>query len=126
MPRGLVPLSALLVATAFAAGLRPGEGWLVPVLVLVTMAQGVVAGTGVRTFWREAWSEEVFGAGGRYLGFLAAVAFAAVEAYAVGSGLGAGAPGPAALLLAPPVVLAAVALRSAVKHQRERLAEEEG
>ncbi|MFW6192418.1 MAG: hypothetical protein ACOC83_02940 [Gemmatimonadota bacterium] len=97
-----------------------------PVLVLVTMAQSVVAGMGVRAFWRDEWSEEVFGAGGRYLGFLGAVAFATVEAYAVGSGLGAGAPGPAALLLAPPVVLAAVALRSAAKHERKRLAEEEG
>lgn len=106
------------MAAALAAGLRPENAWLVPVLLLVAMAQGVVAGTGVRRFWREGWSKEIFGAGGRYLGFLAAVAFAAVEAYAVGAGLEAGAPGLAATLLGPPVILAAVALRSAVKHRR--------
>lgn len=94
-----------------------------PVLVLVAMVQGIVAGTGVRAFWRLGWSEEIFGPGGRYLGFLAAVAFAAVEAYAVGAGMGAGAPGLAAALLAPPVILAAVALRSAVRHRRAREAE---
>lgn len=103
------------MAVALAAGLRPENGWLVPLLILLAMAQGAVAGSGVRTFWQGGWSEEIFGAGGRYLGFLAAVAFAAVEAYAVGAGLGAGAPGLAALLLGPPVILAAVALRSAVK-----------
>lgn len=121
-PGGLVFASALLVALALAAGLWPGQYWLVGLLVVAAMAQGLAAGVAWRGFWRGPAREAVFGAGGRYAGFLAAVAFSAVEAYAVGAGLGReDAPGPVvAIMLAPPLVVAAVALRSAVRHRRER------
>lgn len=119
---GLVFASALLVALALAAGLWPGQYWLVGLLVTAAMVQGLLAGVAWDGFWRGPVREELFGAGGRYAGFLAAVAFSAVEAYAVGAGIGReGAPGPVvAIMLAPPLVVAAVALRSAVRHRRER------
>lgn len=121
-PGGLVLASALVVALALAAGLRPDQYWLVGLLVVAAMAQGLLAGAAWRGFWRGPAREALFGAGGRYAGFLAAVAFSAVEAYAVGAGLGReDAPGPVvAIMLAPPLVVAAVALRSAVRHRRER------
>lgn len=116
----LVPASAALVAVALAAGLEPGHWWLVALLILVAMAQGTLAGTALRRFWRGTAQEEIFGAGGRYVGFLAAVLFSAVEAYAVGDAIaGKGAPKAAVALLLPPVLLAAAALRSAVKARRE-------
>ena len=89
----LVPVSAALVAVALAAGLEPGHWWLVALLVLAAMAQGTLAGAAFRRFWRGPAREEIFGAGGRYVGFLAAVLFSAVEAYAVGDAIaGKGAP----------------------------------
>lgn len=114
--------SALLVALALAAGLRPRQHWLAELMVAAAMGQGVLAGLCWRRFWRGPLGEELFGAGGRYAGFLAAVAFSAVEAYAVGASVGReDAPGPmVAILLAPPLVVAAVALRSAVRHQGDR------
>lgn len=120
--RGLVAASAAVVALALAAGLHPGEHWLTELLVAAAMGQGVLAGATWRRFWRGPLREELFGAGGRYAGFLAAVAFSAVEAYAVGAGVGReDAPGPVvAIMLAPPLVAAAVALRSAVRRRRER------
>lgn len=119
---GLVAASALLVALALAAGLRPDQHWLAGLLVTAAMVQGLLAGVAWEGFWRGPARRAVFGAGGRYAGFLAAVAFSAVEAYAVGAGLGReGAPGPVvAIMLAPPPVIAAVALRSAVRHREER------
>lgn len=126
--RGLVAASALLVALALAAGLRPGQHWLAELLVVAAMGQGVLAGLTWRRFWRGPAREAFFGAGGRYVGFLAAVAFSAVEAYAVGAGMGREeAPGPVvAIMLAPPLIVAAVALRSAVRHRREREAGTDG
>lgn len=56
----------------------------------------------------------LMGAGGRYAVFLASVAFAAVEAHAVGAGLARGAPSAAATLLLPPVIIGAVVLRGAL------------
>jgi hypothetical protein len=121
-PGGLVLASALVVALALAAGLRPDQYWLVGLLVVAAMSQGLLAGVAWRGFWRGPAREALFGAGGRYAGFLLAVAFSAVEAYAVGAGIGReDAPGPVvAIMLAPPLVVAAVALRSAVRHRRER------
>lgn len=121
-PGGLVVASALLVALALAAGLRPDQYWLAGLLIVTAMAQGLLAGVAWKGFWRGPAREAVFGAGGRYAGFLAAVAFSAVEAYAVGAGIGReDAPGPlVAVMLAPPLVVAAAALRSAVRHRRER------
>lgn len=121
-PGGLVLASALVVALALAAGLRPDQYWLAGLLVVAAMAQGLLAGVAWSGFWRGPVREALFGAGGRYAGFLVAVAFSAVEAYAVGAGLGReDAPGPVvAIMLAPPLLVAAVALRSAVRHRRER------
>ena len=114
-PAGLVPASALLVAAAFAAGLGLGRPWSSWLLVVVAVAQGTVAGHHLGGFWRGAAREQIFGAGGRYLAFLAAVVFTAVEAHAVGGGIAAGAPGAAVALLALPLALGAWALRSAVE-----------
>lgn len=105
------------MAAALAAGIWADEFWFTELLVLVAMGQGMVAGATWDDFWREDAATEIFGAGGRYAGFLAAVAFAAVEAYAVGKGMSRGAPALVALLLAPPVVVAGVALNSAVRRR---------
>lgn len=116
----LVPASAAVVALALAAGLRPDAGWLVWLLILAAMVQGALAGAAFRRFWRGPARDEIFGAGGRYAGFLATVLFSAVEAHAVGFAVAEkGAPQASVALLLPPVVLAAAALRSAVKVRRE-------
>lgn len=115
----LVPASAAVVALALAAGLEPGRSWLVWLLILAAMVQGALAGAAFRRFWRGSARDEIFGAGGRYVGFLATVLFSAVEAHAVGTGIAEGGPDAALALLLPPVVLAAAALRSAVKVRRE-------
>lgn len=115
-----------MVAAALAAGIWSDEAWFTEALVIVAMGQGMVAGAAWREFWREDARTEIFGAGGRYAGFLAAVAFSAVEAYAVGKGFSRGAPGVALLLLAPPMVVAAVALRSATRHREEAAAGDDG
>lgn len=115
--RALVAASAVVVALALAAGLHPGRHWLTELLVVAAIGQGALAGAAWPRFWRGRPREEIFGAGGRYAGFLAAVAFSAAEAHAVGASLGPeDAPGAAvAVLLLPPLVLATVALRSAVR-----------
>ena len=110
-----MPASALLVATAFAAGLGLGRPWSSWLLVVVAMSQGIVAGHHLGDFWRGTAREEIFGPGGRYLAFLAAVAFTAVEAHAVGGGIAAGAPRAAVALLALPLAVGAWALRSAMR-----------
>lgn len=138
----LLVLSAALVACALAAGLRSGSGWLTELLVLVAVAQGLAAGLALPHFWlagvvpeggrgpRPPWRARrgagpdptgapplvriLMGVGGRYAAFLASVAFAAVEAHAVGAGLGSGAPLVALTLLAPPVIVGAVVLRGAL------------
>lgn len=115
----LVPASAAVVALALAAGLEPDRAWLVWLLLLAAMVQGGLAGAALPRFWRGPAREEIFGAGGRYVGFLATVLFSAVEAHAVGTGIAEGGPEGALALLLPPVVLAAAALRSAVRVRRE-------
>lgn len=107
------------MAAALAAGLFPGRAWITEAALLVAVGQGMLAGLVLPRFWRGPAKREIFGAGGRYLGFVAAVIFCAVEAYAVGRGLGTGAPGLAALLLGPPVLVAAAVLRSARRARRE-------
>lgn len=111
--RLLVLASAVLVAVALAAGMGLGAPWSTWLLILTAMGQGALAGVAFPRFWRGSLREEAFGPGGRYLGFLAAVGFSAVEAHAVGAGIEKGAPAPAAALLLVPVALAAVALGSA-------------
>ena len=54
------------------------------------------------------------GPAGRYLLFLAAVVFGAIEAHAIGVGIEGGAPRLALLLLVPPFAVAALALRGAL------------
>lgn len=119
----LPPASALLVAAALAAGLFPDRAWVTEVALLLAVGLGMLAGLALPRFWRGPARREIFGAGGRYLGFVAAVIFCAVEAYAVGRGLGTGAPGLAALLLGPPVLIAAAALRSARRARRKQESE---
>lgn len=120
--RLLVIASAMLVAVALAAGRDLGDPWSTWLLIVTAMGQGALAGAAWPRFWRGSFREEAFGAGGLYAGFLAAVAFSAVEAHAVGAGLESGAPGAAAALLVVPVALAAAALRGAVRRREERSA----
>lgn len=115
-----MPASAAVVALALAVGLEPDRSWLVWLLILAAMGQGALAGAAFPRFWRGSPREEIFGPGGRYLGFLATVLFSAVEGHAVGAGIARGGPTAALALLLPPVVLAAAALRSAVTARRER------
>lgn len=121
-----MPVSALLVATAFAAGLGAGRPWSSWLLVVVAVGQGMIAGHHLGGFWRGAAREEIFGPGGRYLAFLAAVVFTAVEAHAVGGGIAAGAPGAAVALLALPLALGAWALRSAIRLRSEEAESPDG
>lgn len=117
--RLLVLSSAVLVAVALAAGRGLGAPWITWLLIVTAMGQGVLAGICLPRFWRGSPREEAFGAGGRYLAFLAAVAFSAVEAHAVGAGLERGAPTMATGLLLLPIALAAAALRSATRLREE-------
>lgn len=117
--RLLVLASAVLVAVALAAGMGLALPWSTWLLIVAAMAQGTLAGAALPRFWRGDAREEVFGAGGRYVAFLAAVAFSAVEAHAVGAGIERGAPAEAAALLVLPVALAGAALRSAARRREE-------
>lgn len=117
--RLLVLASAVLVAVALAAGRGLGAPWIAWLLIVTAMGQGVLAGICLPGFWRGPPREEAFGAGGRYVAFLAAVAFSAVEAHAVGAGLERGAPTAATGLLLLPIALAAAALRSATRLREE-------
>lgn len=124
--RLLVLSSAVLVAVALAAGRGLGAPWITWLLIVTAMGQGMLAGACLPRFWRGTPQEEAFGAGGRYLAFLAAVAFSAVEAHAVGAGLERGAPTAATGLLLLPIALAAAALRSAtrLREEAEEIAED--
>ena len=141
-------LSAALPAAAAWSGLRGQVPWTVWLLVVVAVAQGLAAGLLLPEFLpadstaeddsgagagsgtvdsgepvAPRWARRLSGAGSRYLVFLAAVVFGAVEAHAVGAGIARGAPRPALLLLVPPAAVAAWALRRAV---RERAASRVG
>lgn len=122
----LVPVSALLVAGCLAAGMYPQKPWLVEIVLVTAVVQGGVAGSLLPRYWRGPPATAIPGAGGRYLGFVAAVTFAAVEAHAVGFGLGSGAPLLGGALLLPPVVVAGVALRSAERRVTSEMSEGEG
>lgn len=117
--RLLVAASAVLVAVALAAGRGLGAPWIGWLLIVTAMAQGVLGGLVLPRFWRGTVQEEAFGAGGRYVAFLAAVAFSAVQGHAVGAGIQKGAPAAVTALLLVPVALAAVALRSAVRERTD-------
>jgi hypothetical protein len=122
----LVLLSAIQVTLWLAAGLWSGIPWVTEVALAMTTVQGVAAGLVLPRFWHEKPSRAIFGAGGRFVGFELAVVFSAAEAHAVGTGFGTGAPFLGALMLAPPVVLAAFALRGAVRKERDERTEIEG
>jgi hypothetical protein len=108
-----------LVAAALIAG-RSGSGLpaLTELALVCALATGVLLGLGLRRFWRGEWTAALMGSGGRYLLFIGLAAFAAVEAHAVGAGLAQGAPAASLVMLAAPVVLAGVALLSAVRAVR--------
>lgn len=141
-PRGLgvlLMLSAGLPAAALWTGLRPGAPWATEVLILVAVAHG---GAGGALYGRFRPAEDpadpgaakelvdpadpgatkdlvevgawLGGAAARYLVFLGAVVFGAVEAHAIGVGIQGGAPRLALLLLLPPFAVAALALRGAL------------
>ena len=117
-----VPLAlaaAVLVALALVAGRSGGvPPALTEVALVGAMGAGVLLGIGARTFWRGTIMEALTGSGGRYVLFVGLVAFAVVEAHAVGAALAEGAPATSLVLLVLPVVLAAVALVSAVRAVR--------
>lgn len=129
-PRGLgvlLLLSAGLPAAALWTGLRPGAPWATEVLILVAVAHG---GAGGALYGRFRPAEDpadpgaakelvevgawLGGTAARYLVFLGAVVFGAVEAHAIGVGIEGGAPRLALLLLLPPFAVAALALRGAL------------
>lgn len=123
--RLLVLASAVLVAVALAAGRGLGAPWITWLLIVTAMGEGMLAGAVFPRFWRGSLQEEALGAGGRYAAFLAAVAFSAVEAHAVGAGIDKGAPTVATALLLLPIALAAAALRSAVRLREGDVREED-
>lgn len=122
----LVLLSVIEWVLWLAAGLWRGVPWVAEVAIVMTTVQGVGAGLLWRRFWHGKPSRAIFGAGGRYVGFLLAVVFGAAEAHAVGTGFGTGEPLLGALMLAPPVALAAFALRGALRMEKRNRLEVEG
>lgn len=122
----LVLLSVIEWVLWLAAGLWRGVPWVTEVAIVMTTAQGIGAGLLWRRFWHGRPSRAIFGAGGRFVGFLAAVVFGAAEAHAVGTGFGTGEPVLGALMLAPPVALAAFALRGAMRMEKRNRLEVEG
>lgn len=117
-PGLLVALAALLAAAAGVAGRYRETVWMGILLLSVAVAFGMAAGLALRLFWRGTFSEEITGAGGRYVLFLGGVWFTAAEAYAFGVALDQGAPVVTAAFLVPPVAVTALALRSAAGRVR--------
>jgi hypothetical protein len=120
MPAFPIALATVaLVALALVAGRTGGVPPAVTELALVAaIGTGVLLGIGTRRFWRGPVMEALTGSGGRYLLFIGLAAFAVVEAHAVGAALAEGAPATSLVMLALPVVLAAVALVSAARATR--------
>lgn len=122
----LVLLSLIELGLWFASGLWSGIPWVAEVAIVMTTVQGVGTGLLWPRFWHGKPTRAIFGAGGRFVGFELAVVFGAAEAQAVGTGFGTGEPLLGALLLAPPLVIAALALRGAVRAEKRNLSEVEG
>lgn len=132
----LLILSAGLVAIALWSGRSGSRQWLMALLVFTALAAGVAGGIVFSELWRSggraddesdlALLRRLVGPAGALLVFLGCVGFAAVEAHAIGAGLGVGAPAASIALLGPPLVIGAVALRRALRvegpqeNERER------
>jgi hypothetical protein len=114
-----------LVAIALWSGRSGSRQWLVALLIFTALAAGVAGGIVFAGLWRLggrvdhetdlALLRRLAGPAGALLVFLGCVGFAAVEAHAIGAGLGAGAPGATVSLLGPPLVIGAIALRRALR-----------
>jgi len=126
----LVLTSAFLVACALAVGLSDGLQWLVGGMILLAVVVGVAGGIVLVRVWPLVESKPgirselaairpLGGPAGLLLLFLALVVFATIEAYAVGSGIGEGAPSASLALVGMPVILAAVVLRGAALRARK-------
>ncbi len=121
----LLFLSAGLVAIAMWSGRLGSRQWSVALLVFAALTTGVTGGILFAGLWRSGARADdgsdltllrrLTGPAGALLVFLGCVAFAAVEAHAIGSGLGVGAPGATVALLGPPLVIGAFALRRALR-----------
>ena len=111
--------TATLVALSLVAGRSGGVPPALTELALVAaIGTGALLGIGARRFWRGTVMEALTGSGGRYLLFIGLAAFAVVEAHAVGAALAEGAPASSLVMLALPLVLAAVTLVSATRATR--------
>ena len=123
LPIGLA--TAALVALALVAGRSGGTlPMLTEIALVAAIGTGVLFGLGANKFWRGTVMEALTGSGGRYVLFIGLAAFAVVEAHAVGAALAEGAPATSLVMLALPLVLAAVALVSATRATRRASGEE--
>ena len=122
--------SAALVVCALAVGLSGGLQWLVGGMILLAVVVGVAGGIVLSRLWLLVEPESVDrpeltalkrlgGPAGLLLLFLAFAVFAAIEGYAVGSGIGEGAPAVTIALLGMPVILGGVVLRGAARRARQ-------
>ena len=109
----LILISVIEVGICLAAGWLTEMPWVTELALAAAAVQGMAAGLVLRRFWHTGRVKAIFGAGGRFLAFEAMVVFCSAEAHAVGTSFGTGGPPLSALLLAPPIVLAIMALRSA-------------
>ena len=123
---GLALLSVALIGFALLAGASGGRQLWTAILIML----GLIEGAAIGTLWERALVAEgrpepslddpvpqlarrFLGSGARWAVFAGATAFAAVQAHAIGAGVDVGAPTGSVALLLPPIVIAALALRSA-------------
>ena len=109
----LASLAVVLPGVALGAGLAAGAPWLVHLALGLCVGFGFLAGMLFPRF------RAVEGGMVPFSLFLAAVVFAVVEAYAVGTGIARGAPPMAAALLLPPVAIAGGSLWVAARRRHD-------